>query len=257
MKFRISWLWLPFGILIFHSDMIKTMAFLCLMLSLHEGAHMLVATFFHYPIESVTIYPFGVCAQMKYIGMGNVWKEFLIIAAGPCTHLIFPWLFSLLQNFGVISTSYMEYLCMLNTSILVFNLLPVFPLDGGRMMQSLYHLALPYTWAQRLTMASSILHLFLLFYYDILTTWSAYVVMGFLLMQILIAWKQITFDRLQFYHYRKNHPVSYPIHAHHHKDLYRAYTNMIATQKGWIMEDEWLQYYFHDSTLPHRHTIIL
>lgn len=257
MKLHISWLWLPFVLFMFHSDMIKTTLFLFLMLSIHECAHMLVAYLFHYPIDSVTIYPFGVCAQMKYIGMGNVWKECLIIAAGPCMHLFFPWLFSLMVKINWISISYMEYLCMLNTSILIFNLLPIFPLDGGRLMQSLYHLFFPYTWAQRLTMISSTIHLFLLFYYDIITTWSAYVVMGFLLMQVVIAWHQIAFDRLQFYHYRKNHPVHYPLRAHHHKDLYRAYTNMMATQKGWIMEEEWLQYYFHEPNLIPRHTIIL
>lgn len=257
MKLHISWLWLPFGILIFHTDMLKTILFLCMMLSIHEGAHMLVAAYFHYPIESVTIYPFGVSAQVKYIGMGNVWQELLIVVAGPCMHLIFPWIFSLFEQFGFISISYMDYLCMLNTSILVFNLLPIYPLDGGRAMQSIYHLLFPYTMAQRLTMLSSVLHLFLLFYYNILTTWSAYIVMGFLCMQILMSWKMLALDKLQFYHYRKNHPVSYPLRVHRHKDLYRAYTNMIATQKGWIMEEEWLQYYFHDFDVPQRHTILL
>lgn len=218
---------------------------------------MLAAWLFHYPIESIILYPFGVCAQMKYIGMGNVWKELLIVAAGPCMHLLFPYLFHWLQLMGWISSSYQDYLCMLNSSILVFNLLPIYPLDGGRIMQSLYHLVFPYTWAQRLTMLSSALHLFLLFYYDILTTWSAYVVMAFLLMQVVMSWRQIALDRLQFYHYRKNHPVSYPLRAHHHKDLFRAYTNMIATKKGWIMEEEWLQYYFHDPEGKQRHTIIL
>lgn len=98
MKIRISLWWvifLPFMIL---SHMGKTLFFLFLMLSIHEAAHMMVARYFHYPIRSLIIYPFGLCAQMQYIGMGCVWKELLIVAVGPLTHLCFPYFFVLLQS---------------------------------------------------------------------------------------------------------------------------------------------------------------
>lgn len=250
MNIRISWLWLLFLPAFLMQHMGKTLFFLFLMLTIHEGAHMLVAKLFGYPIEGVIIYPFGLCARMKYLGMGSVGKELLIIMAGPAMHFLFPYLFDLLVHMSIISQAYMDYLCMLNRSILVFNLLPVYPLDGGRIVQSLYHLVFRYTTAQRLTLITGGMNLFLLWWYRILTTPSAMLVMLFLFLQIIMAWKQIGIERLHFYHYRKTHPSRGPLRSNCKADLYRAYTNMMKTDAGWMLEEDWLQCYFHE-TLPH------
>lgn len=240
MKLRVSWLWLVFLPMMLLAHMGKTLLFLFGILSIHEAAHMLTARFFHYPISALTIYPFGLCAQIDNIGMGSIGKELLIIAAGPLTHFLIPYLLHMLWTMDMISLSYMEYLCGLNTSILTFNLLPIFPLDGGRLMQAFYHLLFRYTRAQRLTYLSSILHLGLLLYYRILNTYSAWLVMGFLLFQILFSWKQLACERLAFYHYRKAHPAKGRLRPNKTNDLYRAYTNMIQTKQGWMLEEDWL-----------------
>lgn len=246
MKLKLSWMWLFFLPAFFLQHMGKTLCFLFFMLTIHECAHMIVAKLFGYPIEGVTIYPFGLCARMKYIGMGSVGKELLIIMAGPLMHLLFPTIFSLLVEASFISSAYMDYLCMLNRSILIFNLLPVYPLDGGRIVQSLYHLVFRYTTAQYLTFLTGIINLFLLFWYRILSTPSAIIVMCFLLLQIIMAWKQIGMERLHFYHYRKTHPSKGWIRANRKTDLFRAYTNMMKTDVGWMMEEDWLSCYFHE-----------
>lgn len=257
MSIRISWWWLFFLPLFFYHHMGKTLFFLFLMLSLHEAMHMLVAYGFGYPIEGVIVYPFGLCAKMKYLGMGSIWKECLIILAGPSMHLLFPFLFQFFAQLAWISNAYMDYLCALNRSILIFNLLPIFPLDGGRLMQSLYHLFFRYTNAQRLTFLSSICNLSMLLYYRILTTPSALLVMGFLLFQIIMAWSQLAYERRMFYRYRQQHPSKARIKANRKQDLFRAYTNMMATKQGWIQEEDWLHIYFHDTSLTNVTSILL
>lgn len=257
MKFRISWLWLPFLLVLYDYNLTKTILLMFFMLSIHEGAHMLVAHLFHYPIEEVIVYPFGLCAKMKYIGLGNVFYEMLIIGAGPFTHVFFPFIFAFLLSCNFISQAYYEYLCMLNMSILVFNLLPIYPLDGGRIMQSLYHMVFRYTTAQKFTLLTSILNIYLLFHYRIMNTVSAYFAMGFLLLQILVGWKQIASSRLQFYHYRKNHPVNFPTRFNKSHDFYRSWSNMLKCEKGWISEEEWLRYYFLETEKAYTYTLIL
>lgn len=257
MKIRISLWWvifLPFMIL---SHMGKTLIFLFFMLSIHEAAHMMAARCFHYSVRSLIIYPFGLCAQIPDIGMGSVWKELCIVAAGPLTHFLFPYVFAWLRDFHLLSAAYADYLCYLNTSILTFNLLPIYPLDGGRLLQSLYHLCFRYRTAQRLTYISSILHLFLLFHYRIVTTASAWLVMGFLLFQIVMCWKNLAYERIVFYHYRREHPPSGRLRANHKEDLFRANTNMMKIKQGWMLEDEWLRAYFHEEKPPHREPIVL
>ncbi len=252
MRIRFSFWWILFLPLFFYFHMAKTLFFMFLMLSIHECAHMLIAYLFHYPIEGVIIYPFGLCAQMQHIGMGNVWKELLIIVAGPLTHLFFPYLFQMFVSLHLISDAYLMYLMRLNQSIVLFNLLPVYPLDGGRIVQSLYHMVFHYMNAQRLTLITSVINLFLLFHYGIVRTWSSLIVMGFLLTQICMAWKQIGLERLAFYQYRKAHPVALPIRSNCKQDLYRAYTNLMKQPNGWISEEEWLHKHFQDDDAYHQ-----
>lgn len=257
MKIRISLWWLLFLPLMLYLHMGKTLFFLFLMLSIHEAAHMAVAHAFHYPLRALVIYPFGLCAQMQYIGMGNVGKELLIIAAGPLTHCLFPYLFAFLCSWGLLSPAYTEYLCDLNTSILIFNLLPIYPLDGGRIVQSLYHLCFRYCTAQRLTYITGMLNLLLLFHYRIVRGASAWLVMSFLLWQILMCWKNLAYERILFYHYRLAHPPDGRIRANRKHDLFRAFTNMMKTEQGWMLEDEWLRAYFHEDPPQHLRQIIL
>ena len=257
MNLKISWLWLAFLPLLLASHMRKTLLILFFMLTIHEGAHMLVAHCFHYPIDKVILYPFGLSAQMRCIGMGSIWKELLIIIAGPATHVLFPYVFSFMAAANLISQPYMNYLCQLNTSILVFNLLPIFPLDGGRIVQSLFHLVFRYTSAQILTYLTGIINLFLLWHYRIIQTASAYLVMSFLLLQILMCWKQLAYERMAFYHYRMLHPAKGFLRMNRKNDLFRAYTNVIETKNGWILEDEWLKTVFHETPKANRLQIML
>ena len=40
-------------------------------------------------------------------------------------------------------------------------------------------------------------------------------------------------------------------------DLFRAYTNVIETKNGWILEDEWLKTVFHEAPEANRLQIML
>ena len=66
-------------------------------------------------------------------------KEILIISAGPLMHVLFPSLFQFCVAKGILSPSFASYLHTINASILLFNLLPIYPLDGGRLMQTFFH----------------------------------------------------------------------------------------------------------------------
>ena len=84
--FSISILWLPYLFLLRIVPMQKIVLYIFMMLTIHELAHILIARLFHYPIRKIIIYPFGLAAQISYIGYGSLIKETLILAAGPFTH---------------------------------------------------------------------------------------------------------------------------------------------------------------------------
>jgi len=107
---------------------------------LHEMAHSLVAQARGLPVSSITLFIFG--------GVSNLSKEpekpgheFVMAIVGPLTSLALAgifWLLSLLPlGENSFSMAIVGYLAFINLSLAVFNLLPGFPLDGGRVLRSI------------------------------------------------------------------------------------------------------------------------
>src|ERR687896_1787746 len=121
-------------------------------LLLHEFGHALVARREGMEIEGITLWLFGGVARFK--GMfPSAGAEFRIAIAGPLVSLALGVLFAL----GAWAISVREavdgvaaWLGYINLSLLVFNLLPALPLDGGRVLRSaLWQLRGDFRWATR------------------------------------------------------------------------------------------------------------
>ncbi len=111
---------------------------------LHELGHSVVALQYHIPIGQITLFIFGGVAQMRK-EPPHPRAEFLIAIAGPvvsfllaglCTGvvLLLKWLPAGRSLQGL--TALGALLGMVNTQLGLFNLLPGFPLDGGRVLRA-------------------------------------------------------------------------------------------------------------------------
>lgn len=239
-KIRFSLMWLPCLILLPLLHLTKIVLFVFLILSVHEMSHMLAAWLCHYEVEEVTIYPFGFSATIPLLGYGSLVKEIFIISAGPISQVLFPFLFQFLSYLGWISSEFAAYLMMINANTLIFNLLPVYPLDGGRLMQAFFHSLLRYRRAQQMTCIASFLILLALFISQLMNGISALVVQLFLMFQIIVCWKDITHTQLKFYHHRYRHPTYLAPIMNSGNDLYRGRYNVMCSTRGWMEESAWL-----------------
>lgn len=106
---------------------------------IHEIGHSITARYFRLPVKRIVLFIFGGVAQI--VGEPPSAKaEFWIALAGPVTSFIlgilFQWLTgfttSLPQLFAIV-----KYLAMINIVLAVFNLIPGFPLDGGRVFRAI------------------------------------------------------------------------------------------------------------------------
>ena len=102
----------------------------------HELAHSFVAKKYKISIESITLFIFGGIAQMKG-EPPHPKAEFRIAIVGPLSSFFLSALFFFLS----VSTaggvkSLFSYLAQINFIIGVFNLIPGFPMDGGRVLRS-------------------------------------------------------------------------------------------------------------------------
>jgi Zn-dependent protease/CBS domain-containing protein len=109
-------------------------------LLLHEMAHALVARSAGLPVKSVSLFLFGGVAHIEKEPETAV-VEFKMAFAGPLTSLILAGFFWAASNYLVIVSplpSLFAWLAFINLMLALFNLLPGFPLDGGRIFRSLW-----------------------------------------------------------------------------------------------------------------------
>jgi Zn-dependent protease/predicted transcriptional regulator len=107
----------------------------------HETAHSLVARRYGIEIRGITLFVFGGVAQMP-AEPESARAEFLMALAGPVASLVLSAaLFGLASVIGSLHgpqtiTEIVSYLGLLNMMLAIFNLIPAFPLDGGRMLRA-------------------------------------------------------------------------------------------------------------------------
>ena len=121
----------------------------------HEFSHALVARRYGLPIHSITLFIFGGVAEMQDEPR-EPRTEFLMAVAGPIASLVLAFVFYqvYLAIQGEVSsavTGVMYYLGVINLVLAVFNLVPGFPLDGGRMLRAaLWGWKGDFRWATRI-----------------------------------------------------------------------------------------------------------
>lgn len=114
--------------------------FACLVL--HELGHSLVAQHFGLRIRSITLFIFGGVAELEQEPPA-AWAEFWIAGAGPAASVVLAAGFWLLAAAGravewpMSVVGVLRHLALLNAVLVGFNLIPAFPLDGGRVFRAI------------------------------------------------------------------------------------------------------------------------
>lgn len=118
--------------------------FLCVVL--HELGHALMAKRFDIPTRDITLLPIGGVARLESIPEEPK-KEFFVAIAGPLVNILIAAILLIgLLSFGYFSmplgldqvmNNFWVRLLSVNLTLVLFNLIPAFPMDGGRVLRSL------------------------------------------------------------------------------------------------------------------------
>lgn len=110
----------------------------------HEIGHLFFLKLFKVEIKKITIYPFGgLISTNKLINFPPL-RELLISLGGVMNQLLLFFAFRYLRNLNYINLYTFQLFRRLNFSILLFNILPLYPLDGYIIFNSILNIGLPY-----------------------------------------------------------------------------------------------------------------
>jgi len=106
---------------------------------LHELRHSLIARRFGIPMRGITLFIFGGVAEMS-ASPPSAKSEFFMAIGGPIVSVLLGIAFLALSAIGagwpVPLVGVLAYLGWINLILVAFNLIPAFPLDGGRVLRS-------------------------------------------------------------------------------------------------------------------------
>lgn len=123
-------------ILIYFGQGFLFLNYLCVML-LHELSHAFVARSLGYNLSSISIIPFGVSLNMSAYDMSPK-DEIKIALAGPLLNAFLCLILFMLWWIFPSSYNYTILFFYANFVTCIFNLIPAFPLDGGRVLRGFF-----------------------------------------------------------------------------------------------------------------------
>lgn len=104
---------------------------------IHEIFHSVVARKFGIEVKEIEIFPFGGIARFEEIKAISPKEEVLICIAGPLSNLIIVVMFMRLKLL-YLDSYLIEYVIKINKLMFIINILPIFPLDGGKLLGQHY-----------------------------------------------------------------------------------------------------------------------
>ncbi|CAN5886100.1 site-2 protease family protein [soil metagenome] len=158
----------------------------------HEISHSLVARAKDIPVEGITLFLFGGMAHTR-MEAETPGDEFQIAAAGPIMSVAVAILMGGAAWVGVqlgwppAVTAVLQYIALLNIILAVFNLLPGFPLDGGRLFRAVvWKITGDVTRATRVASAGGRLLAYVLIVFGLLSAFAGNVLGG--MWMVFIGW---------------------------------------------------------------------
>lgn len=146
MRFKIDLKIFIFLILFYFTKQMETYVVIMVFAIIHELGHLVAGLALGMIPESIKLMPYGLSISFKLIpkdynkkiGTGNLLeiKKIIVATAGPLTNffiilIIFNLKIDLISNLIIVYA---------NLLIIIFNLLPIYPLDGGRILKGILHI---------------------------------------------------------------------------------------------------------------------
>lgn len=184
---------------------------------IHETGHVVAAKWYGWKVTEVQLFPFGGVATVEEPDSAASRQEMVVALAGPLQNAFMIGIAVLMLNAGLWEKAWADYFIRANLIIGVFNLMPVLPLDGGRIVQALlsrryayYRTLIACVWlslaisavllavsVHRLTERGIDLNLFVISVFLLISNWFAYKHVYYRFIRFLVGREQRTDQMLR------------------------------------------------------------
>ncbi|MBV8141430.1 MAG: site-2 protease family protein [Verrucomicrobia bacterium] len=156
------WIWFSSYELEGQSGAIKGVLFILILFAcvlLHEFGHAFAARAFGIRTPDITLYAIGGVARLNRIP-DKPWQELIVAIAGPLVNVVIAavLIFGIHVTAGLQQLEHLESpriemlakVASVNVMLVLFNLIPAFPMDGGRVLRALLAMTMPYAKATQI-----------------------------------------------------------------------------------------------------------
>jgi len=109
---------------------IKQFFIIMAIVTIHEMTHVILALHYGAELDKLIIYPLGEMAVLSNLHIIKAINKFFILLAGPAINIILGFMLLNISN-----NEMFKFICISNFAVGIFNLLPIYPLDGGKILQ--------------------------------------------------------------------------------------------------------------------------
>ena len=220
--------------------MFKEFSMVFLIIIIHELGHLFMAKYYKWNFDKIVIYPFGGCTKFDEKINRPMKEELLILISGPSIQIILFLIIIVLSKYGILT--YRNYLLFKNYhyTLLFFNLLPIYPLDGGRIMNIIMNYFLPFKKGNKIVILISIVFIIsIMFLYRNLN----FTLMGVLLLsEIILYFKRQNFlyNRLLLERYMYSIKFNRVKVINNKDSMYKDRKHVILYKGKYITEKDYL-----------------
>ncbi len=166
-----------------------------LIIIVHEFGHLGAALYFKWNTGKIVIYPFGGCCKFDERINRSLKEELIILLCGPFVQIILYYIMGYLTTKGFMTYRNFSIFKNYHYTLLLFNLIPIYPLDGGRILNIFFNYLLPFKRGNKVVIIISV--------FIILIAMFFYKSLNFTMMSILIMSELLIYFKRQNFLYNR------------------------------------------------------
>ena len=244
-EFHYTYLLIALGFILtgyFHNLIIFTSIIL-----IHELGHFTIAKLNKLNVEKIIIYPYGGLVKMNNLINTNINKELFVAVSGIIFQSIFYLIVIFLYSQGLIRDYIFDLFAVYNESILIFNILPIHPLDGSKILNLLLSKILPYNLTNKLNVIISLVTLMIMIYinyYDF--NYTTILIIGVIIDNIIKYQKELKYIFNKFLLERYIYNITYKKTKKINKitNMYKEKYHIVKENNIYITEKQALSHKF-------------